>query len=351
MKPEISIIVPVYNAEKYIHKCMDSLIGQTYKDIEIICMNGGSTDCSLEILKEYEKNDSRVYVIDKKNEGVSLSRNEGLKKANGKYVMFVDADDWTDLATCEQAVAVAEEEQADIVMWSYVREFETQSLPKKIFEEEKIIFQEQEVRSQLHRRFIGLVGSELAHPERADALCTVWGKLYKRELIQENAIQFIDIREIGAYEDGMFNLETFYFAKKVVYIDQCFYHYLKTNSASITSRYKEKLDEQWEKLFGIMHSYIEEKNLPKEYQKALNNRVSLSILGQGLNIIYGDLSVGKKIKKIKKIISSKRYRDAYKELEMQYFPMHWKAFYGCAKYNNAVGVYALLLCIRKVIGN
>jgi len=100
---KISIIVPMYNVEKYLLKCLDSLVNQTLKDIEIICINDGSTDNSLEILNNYAQNDSRIKVINKENGGVSSARNSGLDIAEGKYVMFVDSDDWLELNACELA--------------------------------------------------------------------------------------------------------------------------------------------------------------------------------------------------------------------------------------------------------
>ena len=94
-------------------------------------------DGSYEILKQFEREDSRIKIFSKTNEGVSLSRNYGISKAKGKYLMFVDADDWIDVDTCEITYNKAEEQQADLVMWSYIREFKENSLPKDIFEEEE----------------------------------------------------------------------------------------------------------------------------------------------------------------------------------------------------------------------
>ena len=99
-KPIVSIIVPVFNVEKYLEKCLDSLLNQTYKKIEIICINNGSTDKSGEILKQYSKIDDRIVIITQANQGVSVARNEGIKKAKGNYIMFVDSDDWIDKDTC-----------------------------------------------------------------------------------------------------------------------------------------------------------------------------------------------------------------------------------------------------------
>ncbi|MDO4555751.1 MAG: glycosyltransferase [Lachnospiraceae bacterium] len=235
---KISIIVPVYNGEKYLEQCLDSLVEQTYTNIEIICINGSSNDNSLKILNQYAKIDSRIKVITRENKGVSISRNEGLNVATGEFILFVDADDWIEKNTCEIVLQEFLRNKTDIVMWSYIREFQNNSQPKKIFDYDRIEYSENDVK-QLHRRFIGLIGKELEKVENADALCPVWGKLYKREIIEEYRIRFIDIRDIGTYEDGLFNLEYFAHVKKAVYIQQYLYHYRKDNPASITSKYKE----------------------------------------------------------------------------------------------------------------
>lgn len=346
--PLISIIIPVYNAEKYLQKCMNSLINQTYRNLEIICINNGSTDKSSNILKEYENKDKRIKVIETVNEGVSIARNKGIELIKGDYTMFVDSDDWIDLDTCEIALNKIKDENADIVMWSYVREFENKSLKKHIFDERQIIFEGESLKN-IHRRFIGLTGEELSNVENADALCPVWGKLYKSSLIMDHNIQFIDIRKIGTYEDGMFNLHLFNYADKAVYIDQYFYHYRKNNNSSVTSKYNENLYRNWNNLYGIMNDYIKHEQLDYTFNRALFNRISIGILGLGLNILGCDCNFIKKIKMIKEIISSKQYRKAVKNLKIDYFPIHWKFFYFCAKHNLSLGLYLLLLCIKKII--
>ena len=214
--PRVSIVVPVYNVERYLRQCLDSLVNQTYQNVEIICVDDGSTDASSEILTEYALKNSRVRVIRQKNSGLSAARNVGFSFATGEYVMYVDSDDWIDVRTCEKAVFKAEEHAADLVMWPYIREFPDHSAPKAIFSEEKN-FHAAECR-ELQRRMIGLLGTELAHPENADALCTVWGKLYLRELIAQNNIHFTDLQRIGTYEDGLFNLHYLTHVKNVTYI-------------------------------------------------------------------------------------------------------------------------------------
>lgn len=344
----ISIIIPVYNAERYLSQCLESILNQTYKRLEIICVNDGSSDNSIEILKQNKNKDDRIIIIDKMNEGVSVARNIALQKARGHYVMFIDADDWIDSETCEKAVSEMKRTDADVVMWSYISEHGTSQIPKMIFPEDTI-FERKAVRKNIHRRLIGICGEEMEHPELADSLCTVWGKLYKTELILKNDISFVNLKKIGTYEDGMFNLEVFYYVKRAAYINNCFYHYRRENGTSVTSGYRQNLFRQWQNLFQLMHKYIEEKKLPDIYNVALYNRIALSIIGLGLNELEHECSIRSKIKTIRKILSIDYYRDAYKRLDLRYFPIHWKLFYCFAKQRNAIGVYALLCVIKRII--
>jgi len=116
--PKISIIIPVYNVEQYLRQCLDSIVNQTYNNLEIICVNDGSKDNSIDILNEYKQKDSRIKIIDKQNEGVSVARNTGLLYASSDYVMFVDADDWLELNACEELVKYLEKNASDILIFS-----------------------------------------------------------------------------------------------------------------------------------------------------------------------------------------------------------------------------------------
>jgi len=345
-KELISVIIPVYNAEKFLTDCLESICSQTYKKLEIICVNDGSNDGSLDVLKEFARKDSRIKIIDKRNEGVSQARNDALKVISGDYIMFVDSDDWIDRNTCEKVVDVAINENADVVMWSYISETEVRSTKKDIFESKKI-FEGEDVKKKIHRRYIGIIDDELARPELADALCPVWGKLYKKEVLK--GLGFIDLNEIGSYEDGLFNLQVFGRVDKTVYLPEYFYHYRRLTANSVTSGYRENLFEQWQNLFRRMDVYIKQNNLPEQYKEALANRIALSILGLGLNIIGASQNTAWKIKEIKGVVSRTEYQRSYRNLDFRYFPLHWKLFYGCAKHQCAFGLYVLLLVIQKMI--
>ncbi|MDF2617290.1 MAG: glycosyl transferase family 2 [Sedimentibacter sp.] len=118
----ISIVIPVYNVEKYLSRCLESILSQSLKEIEIIVVNGGSTDNSLEICRYYEKKDSRIIIIDKKNEGVSVARNTGIEKASGKYIGFVDPDDWIEKNMYENMYNTIEKYKCCIAFCNYSKD-------------------------------------------------------------------------------------------------------------------------------------------------------------------------------------------------------------------------------------
>lgn len=349
MKSVISIVIPVYNAAKYLRKCLDSVKGQSYPEIEVICVDDESIDDSWDILESYASKDMRFKVFRKKNEGVSAARNYGLEKATGEYLMFVDSDDWIEKQTCELAIDAIEKYNADVVMWSYIRELSRESRPKVIMEQNRI-FDGQEVQKELHRRMYGVLGNELKNPENADALCTVWGKLYCRDMILENQIQFFDIRKIGTYEDGLFNLNVFRYVDRAVFINQYLYHYRRDNEQSITSAYHRGMKEKRNILFDYLEQSIIDECLNDEYVRALNNRIVLSLIDLGINEMNCQNTWIEKIKEIKNIILSERYRVAIEMLEYEYLPIHWKVFFKFAEARCAIGVFGLLWTIQKIRG-
>lgn len=120
MQPSVSVIIPVYNIEKHLEKCLDSVIGQTLKDIEIIVVNDGSTDNSLDIITQYARKDSRIVIVDKPNEGLAYARKSGIEAAHGKYVQHLDGDDFLEPDACELLFKRAEETDADIVIMRFL---------------------------------------------------------------------------------------------------------------------------------------------------------------------------------------------------------------------------------------
>lgn len=280
----ISIIVPVYNVEPYIAKSLDSLLNQTMKDIEIICVNDGSKDSSLQILHEYSAKDDRILVIDQPNSGVSTARNNALKKVRGEYYMFVDSDDWLDLDTCEVAYNYAKQADADCLMFSYTKEFENHSTVNHIFGRDYFVWEKEEVHTKFHRRLFGPLNEETARPQDLDLLVSPCMQLFRTCKFSD--IEFVDIRQVGTFEDGLYQMSVYNNCDRFVYLDRPFYHYRKTNENSITTKYKPELCEKYLYLYSVIDSYIDNFKLDNTYRKAFNNRIAINTLALGLNSVH-----------------------------------------------------------------
>ena len=206
---KVSVIVPVYNVEPWLRECLDSLINQTLKEIEIICINDGSPDNSGEILEEYAQIDDRIIVINQENKGLSTARNKGLEIANGEYVSFVDPDDYINLNTYEIVYNKAKLNNCDIV------EFGARVYKGK---DDKTPF---EWKAQ-NNRFIEVKSSRNLRYMLCNYLVT--NKLYKLNIIKENNISFIP----GLiYEDNYFNLMFIPHIKGYMAISECYYNYIR----------------------------------------------------------------------------------------------------------------------------
>ncbi len=345
--PKISVIIPVYNTSQYLKQCIESVLNQTYENLEIIIIDDGSKDNSATICKNYQELDNRVVFFSQENCGISKTRNKAIEKVTGDYILFIDSDDWIDVNTCKTALDKLEAYNTDLVMFSYQKEYIEKIEKKYILQEEKYYLQ-QDINA-LHRRLVGLYKNELNNPEHADSLVTVWGKLYKSKIIKDNNLLFEDTKNIGTAEDMLFNLYYFKFVKSAYYIHQCLYHYRKNNSVSFTNKYKPDLQKQWNNLFTNISNFIFENNLGEKFTQAYNNRVSLSIIGLGLNELNANKSTVAKINTIKQIATSPTYRTAVKTLNLKYFPIHWKIFFYFAKNKFTLGLFFMLKIIKYLI--
>lgn len=225
-KELISVIVPVYNAEKYLQKCLDSILEQTYKNLEIIIINDGSTDNSGQICQEYEKQDDRIVYIEKENSGVSDTRNAGMNRMTGPYVTFVDSDDWLEPNYVKFLYEKLIEHQADIVVGNYTSFNESNSVfyfhtsadyYEKVYDNKSVIPCLYDAKELLK-----------------SALIVPWGKIYKKEIIANFRFP---IDRIG--EDALFNLKALLDSKKVVYVNKSAYIY-RVREGSLSNTWSDK---------------------------------------------------------------------------------------------------------------
>lgn len=226
----ITVIVPVYNVEKYINACVDSLIDQTYKNIEIILVDDGSKDKSGAICDDYAASDTRIKVIHKQNEGLGFARNTGLKAAQGKFVTFIDSDDKADVDLIEKLVNGIREFDCDTCIGGFKRILENNTV---CFEEryDKTLYKGKDVYDKLFARMLG------SAPDRHDAVrMSVWNVMYSMDIIRKHNIEFPSER-IFISEDIIWDSEYYKYAKKASVISSTAYNY-RITPGSLTQKYK-----------------------------------------------------------------------------------------------------------------
>ena len=217
--PKISVIIPVYNVEKYLPQALESVINQTFSDLEIICVNDGSTDNSLKILEEYAQKDERIIVFSQKNQGVSSARNKGLDNAQGEYIMFLDPDDTYDLTLCEKVVDKIAIENPDIVMWGHNTVLKT------------------EVKSQgCYIKNLRTLSKEKATLlDQLKIQVYVWDKAFKLSFIKNNEITFpIGIKNA---EDLIFCIISYYCSPKYSFIPESLVNYSDGRYGAATQKF------------------------------------------------------------------------------------------------------------------
>lgn len=226
MNDLVTIIVPVYKCEKYIRKCIESIIAQTYASIELILVLDGIFDNSDKICRKYAQSDKRIRVIEQQNQGVSIARNTGMKASVGDWVVFVDGDDWLEQDFISKMLSYADG-SVDIAICDYYAEYSNESKCEKFFNYDDYIFQHEEMSAIMWNCLIpigcGNTGS-----------CTnvgvPWAKIYRSSFLRDNHLKFKP--GLSRMQDMVFNLYAFSAAKKVIYKSIPLYHYNKNDGAS-----------------------------------------------------------------------------------------------------------------------
>ncbi len=207
--PLISILVPIYNVERYLRQCLDSICRQTLQDIEIICINDGSTDSSLDIIKEFADQDARIIIIDKPNSGYGDSMNQGLKTARGKYIGIVESDDWVDQEAFQRLLHLAEQHRADIVKANH--------------------YTEQHGKSHLTQEITSSSPSNYYEVFRYAP--AIWSMIYRRDFLTKNSIDFLPTPG-ASYQDLSFNFKVWATAERAVLTTEAYLHYRLDNPNS-----------------------------------------------------------------------------------------------------------------------
>ena len=297
---KVSVIVPIYNVEKYLPKCLDSLVNQTLEDIEIILVNDGSLDNSGKIANEYsKKHKDKIIYLEKENGGLSDARNYGIPYATGEYIAFLDSDDYIDIDAYKQMYEKAKKEDADFLECDFIWEY-----PNKKIIDKRIEYKNKQ---------------EMLAVVRVVA----WNKLIKKDLIINNNIRF---PKGLRYEDIEFTYKLIPYLNKISYIDKNFIHYVQRNN-SIANVQNEKTADIFIILDNVINFY-KEKNLFEQYKEQLEYNYARYLLCSSLKRMC---KIGDKVKR-KKLINK-----TWEELNTR-FP-NWRKNYTLKKMHTGKNMY------------
>ena len=305
--PKVSIIVPIYNVEKYLDRCMESLLNQSLNDIEIIMVDDGSPDNCPEMCDEYANKDSRVRVIHKQNAGLGFARNSGLEVATGEYVAFVDSDDYVEIETYKILYNEAKASNADYVCCGYNRIKNGKCVWKYSGEtsEKNDVFENDECLDVL----MGMVGFDAKKPKSRHFDFAVWHGVYRNQLIREKNIRFRSERELIS-EDIVFHTSFIPFCKIIKTIPISLYNYCE-NPETLTTRYKpgrfEAIFKLYEYLVGELKTIVNRNN------ESLQKRIYYFLIDKVISTMSYEARFNKKSAKseITKICKNVKVQQAF----------------------------------------
>lgn len=218
--PKISVIVPVYNVEQYLPECLESIVKQSLQDLEIICINDGSTDKSFEIIKQFAQKDSRIKIIDKPNSGYGDSLNKGIEAAQGEYIGIVESDDFIEPDMYEELYNIAKQNDCDIVKsdwYNFWTKTNTREKNGRI--------------NEYNNKPVNV----FEHPEILTIQPTLWSAIYKKDLITNNDLKFLTTPG-ASYQDTSFSFKVLSLANKIIFTNKAYLYYRQDNvNSSINS--------------------------------------------------------------------------------------------------------------------
>lgn len=337
MNPMISVIVPAYNAENTIKRSVDSVIENTFKELEIIVVDDGSKDNTCKIVKSIIKEDERVKLISKKNGGVSSARNLGIQKASAPYIMFLDSDDTYEPTCCEKTANQMLAESADIVLIGYNECFKYQTYKRYCPVKSTLISNDEIFESLIHRHYMSGLNGYMG---------SVWLACFKKDIIQSNNIAFNE--KLHHSEDKLFLINYLFCCQSLAVVNEALYNY-NLGDSSVTKKYSPDLE-------------VNQKNYSQEWEALLNrygHGISVEQKRQGaityvISIILNEVREGNPkpfLKKIRKVVdTSKENKDLIKQSKPEsrslrikrFITMHPSMsvmFYLTRRAQRALGVY------------
>lgn len=320
---KISIIMPVYNVEAYVGKAIESILAQSFTDYEFLIVDDGTPDKSGEICDEYAKKDARIQVIHKENGGAPSARNTAIEMARGKYVYFLDSDDWAEPDMLSDMYALAEKNEAELVVCGYYIDtyYGDRHLSEKICVDDRVYTDAQSFREQSYRYF------------DRNMLYTPWNKLYRMDMIQRYNLRFPDT----LWDDFPFNLSYLFHVERVAFSTNAYYHFIRARADSETSAYRADMYEKREEEQGWMENLYKEWGICTEETKEMVARRYIErMVGCIANVTSSKCTLSSKERRaqIKKMLHNPRVDAALavakprsRYMKLMLIPIRWKNTY------------------------
>lgn len=350
---KMSIVVPVYNVEKYIGHCIESLMDQTLENIEIILVDDGSPDQSGSICDSYQQKDSRIRVLHKKNAGVSAARNDGMDLATGEYILFCDSDDWMAKDACEKLYEKAISTDSDIVIGNVYEAYPDNNKIARFYAQpfttDDPAFIKKMIQADFYRNYCPM--PDASGP--AFGYGGPWNKAVRLSMLQENNIRF-DVRLRGLFDDILYTAHILAAAKRVSYITDCVYYYRQV-AGSITNTYKANTLEINHAIINAWQEFIAQQDTPDEFMKPFYANV-IRRLVESLPVYFfspkNPAPLRDRLKELKNVVSEEIYVTASKNVELSRLTAYHKAAAVLIRQKNAVGIWVLYttkMYLKKII--
>lgn len=297
----VSIIVPVYNAAKYLNRCIDSVQSQTYPNFELLLINDGSTDSSLDICNKYAKNNDSIKVLSIENSGPSVARNVGIEKSSGSFIYFLDSDDYIESTMIEKMVSSFEHNNCDLVVCGHTAVYPDHSIGRTLTD-----------RQYDFNEFIKSFGNYYAK----NIIQYVWNKLFSAKIIKNNNLCFSPDTRRG--EDALFVIDYLNYCYKITTISEKLYYYVN-NMESLTLNYNPHLLEDQQRVFLKIRTFLSNHAAYEKNESVIENTYAHRIISCFSNIFIrpNTLSFQDKLLETRRIIESDDFKKSFKYYKPQ----------------------------------
>ena len=333
----VSVIVPIYNMEKLVGRCIESILAQSVSDLQVILVDDGSADQSLKVCREYEKKDGRITVVAQKNGGVSTARNAGLDRAAGEYVMFVDPDDYLDrdiISRLKEAIG-----DADIAACCCQSEDDQGARTKVSFFDGSCVFTDvapaQDGAGYPKTELaLELLDRECRGHKRPTAIGVPWGKLYRRSFLEKNSLRFDP--ELIRMQDNIFNMEAFDRANRVVYLDEGLYIYNLGHITKFSRRYDPRSIRYLDKVLRLHFDHYTANGYADDPElRAALDRENIKLSNMMLTMYFlnarAEMTVAQRAEAIRAHFDQAHYRAAFSSASVKSAPAVHRFRIGCVR--------------------